>query len=172
MSPETAPFQFPTKFATARLEIEYRFQQLQRLVNAAQEKGLDEQVAAYYCKLGCVLVCGNLERCIEILIRERIGKRSVPQVATFLAAYYKRGANYDCDDIKDLLYRFDNNWGNLFEQFLKGNDFIRTSIASAYSVRNSVAHGGGGSLGPKLLKQYFDASFTLVAELDSLLQKN
>lgn len=118
------------------------------------------------------MVCGNLERCVEILIRDRIGSRSVPQVSTFLAAYFKRGTNYDCDEIKDLLFRFDNNWGHLFEAYVKANDFIKTSIASAYSVRNSVAHGGGGSLGPAVLKQYYDASFTLVAELDSLLQKN
>jgi hypothetical protein len=92
------------------LEIEYRFQKLEKLVVTAQQKGLDEEVAAYYCKLGCVLVCGNLERCIEILLRDRVGKRSAPQVSTFLAAYFKRGSNYDCDDIKELLFRFDNNW--------------------------------------------------------------
>ena len=154
------------------LEIEYRFQQLEKLVVTAQQRGLDEEVAAYYCKLGCVMVCGNLERCIEILLRERVGRRSVPQVAAFLASYFKRGSNYDCDDIKDLLHRFDRNWGHLFEKFIEDNDLIRTSISSAYSVRNSVAHGGGSSLGPKVLKQYFDASFTLIAELDSLLQKN
>jgi hypothetical protein len=154
------------------LEIEHRFQKLHKLVVSAQQKGLDEETASYYCKLGCVLVCGNLERCIEILIRDRVGKRSAPQVSTFLAAYFKRGSNYDCDDIKELLFRFDNDWGHLFDNFVSTNEFIRTSISSAYSVRNSVAHGGGGSLGPNLLKQYFDASFTLVAELDSLLQKN
>lgn len=145
---------------------------MEKLVVTAQAKGLDEEIASYYCKLGCVLVCGNLERCIEILIRDRIGKRSVPQVSTFLASYFKRGSNYDCDDIRDLLHRFDNNWGHKFEKFVEANDYVKASISSAYSVRNSVAHGGSGSLGPKLLKQYFDASFTLVAELDSLLQKH
>ncbi|MCK1615436.1 hypothetical protein IVA96_01740 [Bradyrhizobium sp. 159] len=154
------------------LEIESRFQKLQKLVNAAQLKGLDEEVAAYYCKLGCVLICGNLERCVEILIRDRVGNRSIPQIKTFLAAFFKRGTNYDCDEIKELLYKFDNNWGKLFEAYVHANDRIKTSITSAYSVRNSIAHGGGGSLGPKVLKQYYDDSFTLVVELQDLLHKN
>lgn len=154
------------------LEIESRFQKLQKLVNAALAKGLNEEIAAYYCKLGCVMVCGNLERCVEILIRDRVGPRSIPQVKTFLAAYFKRGINYDCDEIKDLLYKFDNDWGKLFEAYIKANDKIRVSIASAYSVRNSIAHGGGQSLGPKTLKQYYDDSFTLVVELQDMLLKN
>lgn len=154
------------------LEIESRFQKLQKLVNVALTKGLDEEVASYYCKLGCVLICGNLERCVEILIRDRIGARSIPQVKTFLSAFFKRGANYDCDEIKELLYKFDNNWGKLFEAYIKANDKIKTSVSSAYSVRNSIAHGGGQSLGPKTLKQYYDDSFTLIVELQDLLQRN
>jgi hypothetical protein len=51
---------------------------------------------------GCVLICGNLERCIEILLTERIGPRSAPQVTPFLRAYFKRGSNYDCDQICQL----------------------------------------------------------------------
>jgi RiboL-PSP-HEPN len=147
-----------------------RFVALEKLIVAAGAKGLEEQHAAYLCKLGSVLVCGNLERCIEILLTEHIGPRSAPQVRPFLRAYFKRGTNYDCDQICQLLYKFDSVWGRAFEVYLAANDRISDSISSCYAVRNSVAHGGGGGLGPKVLKQYFDDSFSLIVELENMIR--
>lgn len=150
-------------------EIEQRFIALEKLVIAANVKGLDEQHAAYLCKLGTVLVCGNLERCVEILITTRLSK-SPPQVRTFLKAYFKRGTNYDCEQIVTLLYRLDSDWGKAFEAYLAANANITDSISSCYAIRNSVAHGGGQSLGPRLLKQYAEASFQLVTSLEALIR--
>ena len=150
-------------------EIEQRFIALDRLVVAAAQKALDEQLAAYLCKLGTVLVCGNLERCVEIIVTARLS-RSPPQVRTFLKAYFKRGANYDCEQITQLLYRLDAIWGRDFETYLTQNPSIKESIASCYATRHSVAHGGGQSLGPRALKQYFDASFSLVTNLEAMIR--
>ena len=150
--------------------IEQRFIALDKLIRAAQAKGLDEQTASYFCKLGSVLICGNLERCIELILSERISSRSPPQVMSFLKAYFKRGANYDCDQISQLLYRFDTTWGRDFEEFVEKNSAVREGISSCYAVRNSVAHGGGQSLGPRTLLQYYDATFTLVVQLEYVLR--
>jgi hypothetical protein len=95
-----------------------RFIALEKLIVAARAKGLDEQTASYFCKLGSVLICGNLERCIELILSERIASKSPPQVMSFLKAYFKRGTNYDCDQIGQLLHRFDAAWGRDFEDFV------------------------------------------------------
>lgn len=150
--------------------VEQRFIALSKLIVAAQAKGLDEQTASYFCKLGSVLICGNLERCVELLVSERIASKSPPQVLSFLKRYFKRGTNYDCDQISQLLYRFDPKWGRDFDEFLERNSAIREGVSSCYAVRNSVAHGGGQSLGPRALLQYYDASLTLVAQLEYLLR--
>jgi hypothetical protein len=63
--------------------IEQRFAELEKLILAAQTKGLDEQTASYLCKLGSVLICGNLERCIEHLFIEKVGLAN-RRIATFL----------------------------------------------------------------------------------------
>lgn len=151
-------------------EVQQRFQALEKLVAAAGAKGIDEETAAYFCKLGSVLICGNLERSIEILLTARVGSRSVPQVGVFLKAYFKRGTNYDCEQIAQLLYRFDNDWARQFEQYVVNNAGVKESISSCYAVRNSVAHGGGQSLGPRNLRQYFDATFSLIAWLEHMLR--
>lgn len=149
-------------------EVEQRFIALERLVNKANEKGLDEEQASYLSRLGSVLVCGNIERCVEALVVNRVSANSSKQAAAFLKSYFKRGVNYDVEAICQLLFKFDGEWGKKFERAIMQD--VKESITSCYSVRNSVAHGGGGSLGPRTLKQYFEASLTLIAELDKSIR--
>jgi hypothetical protein len=151
-------------------EIEQRFKQLEELINAAALRDLDERTASYFCKLGSVQVCGNLERCVELIIMARLSNRSAPQVGNCFRRYFVRGVNYDCERICQLLYQFDNRWGHAFEDFVTANDHLKESISSCYAIRNSVAHGGGQSLGPRILKQYFDASFEVVAKLEQVIR--
>jgi hypothetical protein len=152
------------------IAIESRFREVEKLVLAAQVRGLDPEVAAYYSKLGCVMVCGAVERSVEILITDRVASRSAPQVKSFLKAFFQRGTNYDCEQIMTLLYRFDLEWGHAFRDFVAKNDRIKNAITSCYAVRNSIAHGGGQSLGPAALKQYFDDAFNLIVHLEQTLR--
>jgi hypothetical protein len=150
--------------------IEHRFAALQKLVVAVQAKDLDEQMASYLCKLGCVLVCGNLEKCVEHLLIEKVGGESQPRVTNFLRTHFKMGRNYDCENILQLMFRFDSDWGRKFEKFVEENSRIKEGVSSCYAVRNSVAHGGGQSIGPNALKQYYDVTLTLVAELEKIIR--
>lgn len=149
-------------------EVERRFAALEKLVNRANKKGMDEEEAAYLSRLGSVLVCGNIERCVETLLVNRVSANSSKQASAFIKSYFKRGVNYDVDAILQLLFKFDGEWGRRFEQGVTQE--TRESISSCYSIRNSVAHGGGGSLGPRTLKQYYEASLTLIALLDQSIR--
>jgi hypothetical protein len=153
-----------------RFEIEQRFIELEKLVLSAADKGLEEKTASYLCKLGSVLVCGNLERCVEFLLIEKVGGESQPRVTSFLKSHFTGGRNYDCENIQQILFRFDAEWGRKFEGFVEGNTQVKEGVASCYAIRNSVAHGGGQSLGPQALKQYYDASLTLIAELEKIIR--
>ena len=155
---------------TMGLELEYRFSKLEELVKRAADRNLDELTASYFCRLGSVLICGNIERCFEIIVLNWARRKCPEQVGNFFRRYFNRGTNYDCEEIKNFLYRLDKAWGERFEAFVADHDEVSTSISSCYAVRNSVAHGGGGSLGPKSLRQYFDASFSLIAELDDIVK--
>ena len=68
------------------------------------------------------------------------------------------------------MFRFDSEWGRKFEKFVEENNRVKEGVSSCYSVRNSVAHGGGQSLGPNALKQFYDATLTLVAELEKIIR--
>lgn len=151
-------------------EIEQRFKRLDELIVAAANKSLDERTASYICRLGSVQICGNLERCVELILIARLADRSPKQVGNFLRRYFERGTNYDCERICQLLYRFDSKWGHAFEDFVKANDLLKESISSCYAVRNSVAHGGTQSLGPQILRQYYEASLEVVTKLEETVR--
>ncbi len=151
--------------------IETRFKAVEKVVLAAQAKGLDPEIASYICRHGAVLICGNIERCVEVLLTERIGVGSVPQVGSFLQSYFKRGANYDCEALSDLLFKFDTGWGRKFREFIEKNDQVKDGVSSCYAVRNSIAHGGSNSLGPSILKQYYDNSLTLISGLEDVIRR-
>lgn len=153
-------------------EIEQRFKRLEELIIAASDKNLDEKMASYICRLGSIQICGNLERCVELIVIARLADHASKQIGSFLRRYFERGTNYDCDRICQLLYRFDSNWGRVFEDFVRENDFLKESISSCYAVRNSVAHGGAQSLGPRILRQYYEASMEIVKNLEETVQKN
>ena len=150
--------------------IEQRFVELEKLVVAVQARGLDEQTTSYLCKLGSVLVCGNLEKCVEHLFIEKIGGKSQPRVTNFLKNHFRIGRNYDCDNILQLMFRFDSDWGRRFTKFVEENGRVKEGVSSCYAIRNSVAHGGGESVGPNALKQFYDATLTLVAELEKIIR--
>lgn len=148
---------------------EQRFKALEALIDAAK-KQQDAQTASYLCKLGCVQVCGNLERCIELLISERFEKKTPPQIPVFLKRYFKRGTNYDCDEISNLLYKFDAGWGKSFEVFVSTNQPIKESISACYGLRNAIAHGGAQSLGYGSLQQYFNASRLVIEKIEEAMR--
>jgi RiboL-PSP-HEPN len=150
--------------------IEQRFAELEKLVLAVQAKDLDERMASYLCKLGSVLVCGNLEKCVEHLFIEKVGGESQPRVTSFLRSHFRIGRNYDCENIVQLMFRFDSEWGRKFEKFVEANGRVKEGVSSCYAVRNSVAHGGGQTIGPNALKEFFEATFSLVAELERIIR--
>lgn len=151
-------------------EIEQRFKVLEELIVTAADRNLEDRMASHICRLGSVLICGNLERCIEIILIARLAERSPKQIGNFLRRYFVRGTNYDCERISQLLYQFDASWGHTFEAFIRTNDHVKESVASCYAVRNSVAHGGPQSLGHRILRQYFDASFKVVVKLEEAVR--
>jgi hypothetical protein len=65
---------------------------------------------------------------------------------------------FDCAAVKQLLQRFDTDWYRAFTTFVEDNPHVEEGIASCYSVRNSVAHGGTMSVGKKRLKELLELS--------------
>jgi hypothetical protein len=139
-----------------------RLGELDNYVVKVTDPKVDPELAAYLSKFGAVLVCGTIERCVELIILERLQQRAHPRVLNFIKAHFKRGTNYDCEAIKQLLMRFDTDWGRKFEIAVSAQSALTESVTSCYSVRNSVAHGGGGSMGGARLRELAAVARSLI----------
>lgn len=138
---------------------------LETYINHVCQRGVDELTQSHLIKFGAVLVCGYIERSVEVIILERLDRRAQPRVIQFVKSHFKKGTNYDCSAIESLLQRFDEGWYNNFHSFVEKNPDIKEIISSCYSVRNSIAHGGSANIGQQRLRELFSAGKTLVDAL-------
>lgn len=129
-----------------RHAIESRERKLDQFFARAKDVG-DDELKSDLARLGAVLVCGYVERCVEVIILDRLTTKAQPKVLQFIKSHFKKGTNYDCEAICQLLIRFDQNWETAFRSRISKNDQWLTSLASAYNLRNSIAHGGDGNKG-------------------------
>ena len=131
--------------------IEQRFVALERQIELACSTG-DEEVSSSLRRFGSVLICGFVERSVEVVVLERLRDRAHPKVLSFVKSHFKKGTNYNCNEIRQLLDRFDSKWGNEFGKFIMDHEKEVEALSSTYSVRNAVAHGGGGGINAPTLK--------------------
>jgi RiboL-PSP-HEPN len=148
--------------------VESRERKIDAFFERVKRSNLDEETTSDLSKFAVVMICGYIERSVELVIVERISKRAQPAVVSFVKSYFKRGTNYDCEPIRQLLERFDKKWAEKFEEFLSKNGSVRESIGSAYTLRNSIAHGGEASRGLQgVLAIFVDAKCLVKALIDS-----
>jgi hypothetical protein len=147
--------------------LESRIRKLDKFFERAKAKTLDDEIRSDLARHGAVLVCGFIERSVEVIILERLSNKAHPRVLNFLKSHFKRGTNYDCEPIFQLLERFDTRWSQRFRKFLTENPSLAEQITSAYSLRNSIAHGGDANRGIAGVIELYDAAKKLV---DGLIQ--
>lgn len=113
----------------------------------------DEELKSYLCRFGAVLICGNIERSVEIIILSRLETRAQARVLNFVKSALTRGQNLDCEAIQQLLNRFDPAWYRKFADAVEANPEIKEGISSCYAIRNSAAHGGSQNIGINRLRE-------------------
>lgn len=145
--------------------IDSRMQAVALFLTKAAEPNIEDEVRDYMCRFGAVLICGTVERCVEVVILDRLANRAQTRVLAFLKSYFKRGTNYDCPAIGQLLNRFDSEWYRRFSEFVDCNPDVKEGLASCYVIRNSVAHGGAQTVGLDRLKQLHESGKRAVQAL-------
>ncbi|MBY0306156.1 MAG: hypothetical protein K2W86_13545 [Sphingomonas sp.] len=138
-----------------RLALDSRTRQIDAFIARLNEDGVPDDIKAMLARHGAVLLCGYVERSVEIIVLDRLSRRAHDRVMQFVKSHFKRGTNYDCEAICQLLERFDISWSRKYRSFIDGNDAVKEALTSVYTVRNSVAHGGDQSLGARRLADLY-----------------
>ncbi|KQW30824.1 hypothetical protein ASE36_00530 [Rhizobium sp. Root274] len=153
-----------------RHAIESRERKLDRFFARARSVE-DGELQSDLARYGTVLVCGFVERCVEVIILERLSQKAHPRIIQFLKSHFKRGTNYDCEAICQLLVRFDQDWESQFRSIIDANDEWISSLTSAYAIRNAIAHGGDGNKGLAGVETFYGDSKKIIWSLVKSTEK-
>ncbi|NFV78885.1 HEPN domain-containing protein [Magnetospirillum aberrantis] len=145
-----------------RFAIESRVKKLDSFFSRAGANSVDDEIRADMAKFGAILICGFVERSVEIIVLERLSGRAHPRITKFIQSYFKKGTNYSCEQIKQLLEKFDVNWSRNFKVFMDENGMVVDQLDSAYTLRNSVAHGGEQNRGLAGVRELYLAAKVVV----------
>lgn len=152
-------------------ELGLRISRLESYVDRVCTANPPEDYAPDLLKFGTVLICGTVEQCVQIIVLSRLSKKAHPRLLTFVKSFFRRGMNLDCPAISQLLARFDGEWAREFDRFTAANESVKDAISSAYSIRNSVAHGGSSSVGSARLKELLVGSKLLIDGVKAATKK-
>jgi hypothetical protein len=125
--------------------VEERFKYLLDCISTACECA-DPKIATHLRRHCVVLVCGFVERSVELVVLERLNNRAHPRLISFVRSHFKRGTNYDCNAIASLIEKFDSEWSRKFTEFKVRNDKEVDGLASLYGLRNVIAHGNTANI--------------------------
>lgn len=145
-----------------RQAIDLRRKKLDSFFNRASHGAIPEELQADLARLGAILICGFVERSVELIILDRLSTRAHPRVLNFIKSYFKRGTNYDCAAMCRMLERFDVNWSNKFKRFLDSRPILNESLDSVYTLRNSIAHGGDANRGLRGIMELHEAAVNII----------
>lgn len=147
-------------------QIASREKQLEKFLEIANDPNCSEEIRSHLAKLGVVLICGYIERCVEVIIMERLRPRAQNRVLSFIKSHFKKGTNYSVNKVSELLARFDDEWEREFSNFIETNSHVCDAVRDVYDLRNSIAHGGAGqSITTNSVKKYYESAQKLMKGL-------
>jgi hypothetical protein len=145
-----------------QLQLDSRYNAVVSFIGEASDGSVPQEVQAHLYRFGTVLICGYIERAMEIIIMERLSYRAQPRVLNFIRSHFKRGRNMDPKGVGELLKRFDVAWYREFDRLAQADAGMSAGVYSCYDIRNTVAHGGTATVTLRRLNQLLAAAKQLV----------
>lgn len=126
----------------------------------------DPEVQSDFAKYLCVLVSGFLEYAVRELVQEHARQQSSPSVQRFVEASTHRFTNANTEKLRQLLGKFDSDWGASIESFLV--DERKEAVDSVVALRNNIAHGRSVGVTYIRIKEYYEIIQKVVEEIEHL----
>lgn len=115
-------------------------------------------------RYGCLLTCAAIEQAIIDAASSYAERHGDTRLRDFVGEVLRAGRNPSPSYIKDVLSRFDKNWGSHIETFI-ADEVGEDKIKSIVSNRNRIAHGQSVSMGVASLIQWAPAARKLCLEI-------
>lgn len=124
------------------------------------------EVKSDFAKYLCILVSGFLEYSARELVQEHTRRQSSPTVQSFVESNTRRFTNANSEKLRQLLGRFDSDWGTELGNFL--TDERKEAVDSVVTLRNQIAHGQQVGITFVRISEYYEIIKTVVQKIEDL----
>lgn len=125
------------------------------------------EIQADYARYLCVLVTGHLEKEIVRIFQEYVDSQADHRTSSYFASTMRSGSNMRADRISNIAKSFDPSWKESLKQPLTTQ--LRDTIGSAYTSRNSIAHGDDVDLTFLRVKEYYEQVKQAIHVVESIV---
>lgn len=135
-----------------RHEVARRRQRIAALIGTINGAGLSAELTAHYARYLCVLVSGYAEQSVKELVTQYSRSKSNEPIQRYVGKQVGLVRNIDQERLKQLIEAFDPEWWRALSHARPDE---LEAFGSVAAVRNSISHGGDGSITIATLAQYF-----------------
>ena len=130
----------------------------------------DDEVKSLLAKIICIRISGLLEVAIKSRISDYSDKKTPKEIKRFLTQKFKDITNLKTSKLCDVLGAFSSDWKDEFEEEIRKNQQIKSSLDSLITLRNDIAHGQTCSISLSHVQQYYDDVKIAVRLFDKIIK--
>lgn len=154
----------------ANIGVNNRIGSVEKFINLTIPTVDDELVRAYLRRLACVMISGNIEKCIFVIMSSYIERKSHDTIASYVKSSLDRATNYKCQRIVELFHRFDPAWGGQIEDFFSNNPDVKLDVDSIYNNRNQIVHGQSVDIGETKLNSFYESHCKVIENIEKIVR--
>ena len=130
----------------------------------------DDEVKSLLAKIICIRISGLLEVAIKSRISDYSDKKTPKEIKRFLTQKFKDITNLKTSKLCDVLGAFSSDWKDEFEEEIRNNQQIKSSLDSLITLRNDIAHGQTCSISLNHVQQYYNDVKIAIGLFDKIIK--
>ena len=130
----------------------------------------DDEVKSLLAKIICIRISGLLEVAIKSRISDYSDKKTPKEIKRFLTQKFKDITNLKTSKLCDVLGAFSSDWKDEFEEEIRKNQQIKSSLDSLITLRNDIAHGQTCSISLNHVQQYYNDVKIAIGLFDKIIK--
>jgi hypothetical protein len=145
-------------------QVHSNIQRIKAIIELAKLLPQEPEILSNWAKYVCVLASGLIETSIRDILIHYSTIKSNPEVGSFVNSRLKGVTNLNFEKIKQLLYNFNNRWGNDFETIFSAEH--KDAIDSIIANRHEIAHGRNVGITLVRVTEYFNRVVSVIQWID------
>jgi RiboL-PSP-HEPN len=123
----------------------------------------------HWGKYACLVCAGYLEVALRLVIRQRVEKKSTPEIQRFVIHSLDSIQNPKAERFCKVIRSFSDDWGNSLDTFFQQNNQVKDAIDSIMANRHLIAHGRPCSISIGRAYGFYNQADKAITFIDSMI---